>query len=64
MRGEDIVDQCSAYAGNLVRGDGCTDATAAERHCAVNTPRCNSVAARATSVAGGQINTSAAGCIA
>jgi hypothetical protein len=42
MRGEDIVNQAGAYAGNLVvGGDGCVDPAAAERHRPVNAPCCD-----------------------
>jgi hypothetical protein len=42
MRGENVVNQAGAYAGNLVVGsDGCADSAAAERHRPVNAPCCD-----------------------
>ncbi len=39
MGGEDMVDKSGSHPGNLVGGDRCSHAAAAERDTAINLPR-------------------------
>jgi hypothetical protein len=41
MSGENIMDEGGAHARNLVRGDGCANAAAAESHTSLKLARCD-----------------------